>query len=153
MFGPLGITDWEWMKWRERAIAAAAGLRLRPRDAAKIGQLVLNRGAWAGRQIVSPDWIEQSTRPRFQAIGYFGGLFFYGQQWWMGRSIAQETEVKWIAAMGLGGQRLFIVPDLDLVVMTTSGLYSQGRQGSGALDMLTNFIIPAIRDSKNKEKP
>ncbi|MBR1272154.1 serine hydrolase [Bradyrhizobium sp. AUGA SZCCT0222] len=153
LFGPLGITDWEWMKWRNERIAAAAGLRLRPRDAAKIGQLVLSRGIWAGRQIVSPGWIEQSIRPRFQAIGYFGGLFFYGQQWWMGRSIAQETEVKWIAAMGLGGQRLFIVPDLDLVVMTTSGLYSQGRQGNGALDMLTNFIIPSVRDSKNKEKP
>ena len=56
--------------------------------------------AWDGKQIVSPEWIEQSMRPRFQAIGYFSGLFFYGQQWWLGRSIAQEKEVKWIAAMG-----------------------------------------------------
>jgi CubicO group peptidase (beta-lactamase class C family) len=147
LFTPLGISDWEWMKYRNEHIAAAAGLRLRPRDAAKIGQLVLNKGAWGGRQIVSPEWIEQSVRPRFQAIGYFSGLFFYGQQWWMGRSIAQEKEVKWIAAMGSGGQRIFIVPDRDLVVMTTSGLYFQPRQGDGALDMMANFILPSIRET------
>jgi CubicO group peptidase (beta-lactamase class C family) len=150
LFTPLGISDWEWMKYRNEHIAAAVGLRLRPRDAAKIGQLVLNRGAWGGRQIVSPEWIEQSVRPRFQAIGYVSGLFFYGQQWWMGRSIAQEKEVKWIAAMGSGGQRIFIVPDRDLVVMTTSGRYFQPRQGDGALDMMANFILPSVRDNKDQ---
>ena len=102
-------------------IAAAAGLRLRPRDAAKLGQLVLDRGAWGGRPIVSAGWIAQSVRPRFQTIGYFGGLFFYGYHWWLGRSLSGEQEVSWIAAQGLGGQRIFIVPSLDLVVMTTSG--------------------------------
>ena len=48
--------------------------------------------------------------------------------------------------MGSGGQRLFIVPDRDLVVMTTSGLYFQPRQGDGALDMMANFILPSVRD-------
>ena len=154
LFGPLGITDVEWRNYpRNGKLASAIGWRARPRDAAKIGQLVLNRGNWGGKSIVSPDWIEQSVRPRFQAIGYFGGLFFYGQQWWLGRSIVQEKEVKWIAAAGSGGQRLFIVPDRDLVVMTTSGLYFAPRQGDGALDMMANYILPAVRDNENKEKP
>ncbi len=149
LFAPLGITDFEWKSYPKNGkIAPAAGLRLRPRDAAKLGQLILNKGTWNGRQIVSAEWIEQSIRPRFQAIGYFSGLFFYGQQWWLGRSISGDTEVKWIAAMGSGGQRIFIVPDLDLVVMTTSGLYFQSHQGDGALDTLTNYVIPAIRDKK-----
>jgi CubicO group peptidase (beta-lactamase class C family) len=147
LFAPLGISDWEWMKYRNERIASAAGLRLRPRDAAKIGQLVLNKGAWNGRQIVSAKWIEQSVTPRFQAIGYFGGLFYYGQQWWMGRTLSGDRDVKWIAAMGLGGQRIFVVPELDLVVMTTSGLYSSGRQGHAALDILANFLIPYIREN------
>jgi CubicO group peptidase (beta-lactamase class C family) len=150
LFAPLGISDWEWMKYRNEHVAPAVGLRLRPRDAAKIGQLVLNKGEWTGRQIVSPEWIEQSVRPRFQAIGYFSGLFFYGQQWWMGRSIAQEKEVKWIAAMGSGGQRIFIVPDRDLVVMTTSGLYFRPYQGDAALDMMANYILPSVRDNNTR---
>jgi len=147
LFAPLGISDWEWMKYRNEHIASAAGLRLRPRDAAKIGQLVLNKGAWSGRQIVSAKWIEQSVTPRFQAIGYFGGLFYYGQHWWMGRTLFGDKDVKWIAAQGLGGQRIFIIPELDLVVTTTSGLYGSGRQGQAALDILANYIIPFVRDN------
>jgi len=147
LFAPLGITDWQWMKYPNEKIAPAAGLRLRPRDAAKIGQLVLNKGDWNGKQIVSAKWIEQSVTPRFQALGYFGGLFYYGQQWWMGRTLSGDKDVKWIAAQGLGGQRLFIVPELDLVVMTTSGLYGSERQGQAALDILANFIIPYVRDN------
>ena len=104
---------------------------------------MLNRGAWNGRQIVSETWIARSIEPRFQAIGYFSGLFFYGYQWWLGRSLAGGQEIKWIAAAGLGGQRLFIVPDLDLVVVTTSGLYGRPLEGNAALDILTNVAIPA----------
>ena len=128
----------------------AAGLRLRPRDAAKIGQLVLNKGAWGGKQIVSAKWIEQSVTPRFQAIGYFGGLFYYGQQWWMGRTLSGDKDVKWIAAQGLGGQRIFIVPELDLVVMTTSGSMAARGRASAALDILANFIIPYVRDNNTR---
>lgn len=146
LFTPLGITDWEWMKYRNEHIASAVGLRLRPRDAAKIGQLVLNNGAWNGKQIVPGKWIEQSVTPRFQAIGYFGGLFYYGQQWWMGRTLSGDRDVKWIAAMGLGGQRIFVVPEFDLVVMTTAGLYGSGLQGQAAIDILANLIIPSIRE-------
>jgi CubicO group peptidase (beta-lactamase class C family) len=67
LFNPLGITDFEWKNHKNEKIAAAAGLRLRPRDAAKLGQLVLGRGAWNGKQIVPVEWIEQSITPRLQA--------------------------------------------------------------------------------------
>jgi CubicO group peptidase (beta-lactamase class C family) len=146
LFAPLGIIDWQWQKYDNGRFSAAAGLRLRPRDAARIGQLVLDHGVWNGRQIVPAAWVAQSVAPRFQTIGYFGGLFFYGYQWWLGRTLTQEKEVTWIAAVGLGGQRIFIVPDLELVVMTTSGLYTSPRQSSGPLDIPCNFVIPSIRD-------
>ena len=60
LFQPLGITDWEWKTYQNGKIAPAAGLRLRPRDAAKIGQLVLNRGAWA----VSKSFPQRGSRSR-----------------------------------------------------------------------------------------
>jgi CubicO group peptidase (beta-lactamase class C family) len=145
LFAPLGITDFEWQTYRNGKVSAAAGLRLRPRDATKIGQLMLNKGAWQGAQIVSADWAEESVAPRFQAIGYLGGLFFYGRSWWLGRTLSGGQEVPWIAAMGLGGQRVFIVPSLDLVVTSTSGLYTDGRQGMAALDML-GVIVAAVRE-------
>jgi CubicO group peptidase (beta-lactamase class C family) len=146
LFLPLGISDWEWGRYENGRFSAAAGLRLRPRDAAKIGQVVLNHGNWNGQQIVPATWIEQSIVPRFQAIGYFGGLFFYGYQWWLGRTLARDQEITWIAAVGLGGQRVFIIPDLDLVVMTTAGLYTSPRQGDASLDILYRFVIPSVLD-------
>jgi CubicO group peptidase (beta-lactamase class C family) len=72
LFAPLGIAEWEWKASKNGAIAAYAGLRLRPRDAAKLGQLVLTGVTWTGRRIVSETWITQSIKPRFQAGGYFG---------------------------------------------------------------------------------
>ena len=78
----------------------------------------------------------------------FGGLFYYGYQWWIGRTLAGDKDVTWIAGQGLGGQRLYIVPDLDLVVMVTQGLYLSGRQGHAGLDILYSFVIPAVRDNR-----
>lgn len=147
LFQPLGITDVEWKAYKNGKIAAAAGLRLRPRDAAKIGQLILNRGQWNGQQVVSADWIAQSITPRFQAVGYFGGTLFYGYQWWMGRSLAGGKDITWVAAFGWGGQRIFIVPELDLVMMTTTAQYGQPKEGLAAIDILSNIVIPSVRDA------
>jgi CubicO group peptidase (beta-lactamase class C family) len=146
LYEPLGITTWKLMNYLNDKPATAAGLRLRPRDAAKIGQLVLNKGKWNDRQVVSAEWIAESIEPRFQAVGMFGGLFYYGYQWWIGRTLADGKEVTWTAGHGLGGQRLVIVPDYDLVIMVTQGLYLSGRQGQATLDILANFVIPAARD-------
>jgi CubicO group peptidase (beta-lactamase class C family) len=149
LFKPLDVGDFEWKAYpRNGKIAAAAGLRLRPRDAAKIGQLLLDDGAWNGRQIVPPDWIMQSVLPRFQAVGYFGGTLFYGYQWWLGRSLANGKEVKWVAAFGWGGQRIFVVPDLSLVVMMTAAQYGEFNEGLAQQDLLANVIIPAVTDRR-----
>jgi CubicO group peptidase (beta-lactamase class C family) len=58
-------------------IAAASGLRLRLRDMAKIGQLVLSRGEWKGKRIVSAKWLEESLKPRFLTEP----TYHYGYQW------------------------------------------------------------------------
>lgn len=148
LFQPLGITDWQWKEYRNGKHATAAGLRLRPRDVARIGQLVLNKGAWDGRQIVSPGWIAESIKPRFQATNMFGGLFYYGYQWWIGRTLVDDREFNWVAGQGLGGQRLIVVPERELVVMVTQGLYPSGRQGQATLDLLANFVLPSVKDAR-----
>ena len=146
LFEPLGIHDWEWKTSTHGTISYWGGLRIRPRDAAKIGQLLLDKGRWDGRQIVSSGWISESIRPRFQTIGSFGGLAFFGYTWWMGRTLAEERDVKWIAGIGNGGQRLFVIPDLDVVVVTTAGDYGGPRQSNASLELLHNFVVPAVRD-------
>ena len=67
LFGPLGIEDVEWVTDYYGVPWANSGLRLRPRDLAKVGQLVLDGGRWQGVQVVPEDWIAASTRPSMQA--------------------------------------------------------------------------------------
>ncbi|MBO0904613.1 serine hydrolase domain-containing protein [Jiella sonneratiae] len=119
LFDPLGIVEVEWVRYRDGTPMAASGLRMRPRDLAKIGQLVLDAGLWHGQRVVSGGWISESTRAHINGEG----LFFYGYQWWLGRSLIKRREIRWIAGFGWGGQRLFVVPDHDLVVVVMAGLY------------------------------
>ena len=118
LFEPLGITSVEWIRVKGDT-DAGGGLRLRPRDMAKIGQLVLAGGRWNDRQVVSKAWIDASMTPRMDSTSGF----FYGYLWWLGRSLLNGREVHWAGALGRGGQSIRIVPELDLVVVVTAGYY------------------------------
>lgn len=118
LFEPLGISAVAWER-RKGDTDAGGGLRLRPRDMAKIGQLVLAGGRWNDRQIVSREWIETSTALKFKATDDQS----YGYLWWLGRSRLDGREVNWVGALGRGGQSIRIVPELDLVVVVTAGYY------------------------------
>ncbi|UGA47495.1 beta-lactamase family protein [Bradyrhizobium quebecense] len=118
LFEPLGITSFEWSRVKGDS-DAGGGLRLRPRDMAKIGQLVLAGGRWNGRQIVPKTWIETSTESKLKATEHQS----YGYLWWLGQSRLNGRKVDWIGALGRGGQSIRIVPELDLVVVVTAGYY------------------------------
>ncbi len=118
LFEPLGITAVGW-NWFKGDTDAGGGLRLRPRDMAKIGQLVLAGGRWNDRQIVSRAWIATSTTSKLKATDDQ----LYGYLWWLGRARLNGREVHWVGALGRGGQSIRIVPELDLVVAVTAGYY------------------------------
>ena len=121
LFDPLGIVDWEWLNdFRGRPLAFA-GVRLRPLDLARIGQMVLQHGQWNGKQVVPAEWIAESTRPQVE----IGDGLQYGYQWWLGKAEAAGRPVQWTGGLGNGGQRLFVLPALDLVVVMTAGDYNQ----------------------------
>jgi len=141
LFERLGITDVEWNRYANGDPAAAFGLRMRPRDAAKLGQLVLARGVWQGRQIISASWLDESTSPHLKGRP----PFLYGYQWWLGRSSIERREVRWAAGFGYGGQRLIVVPDLDLAVVVMAGLYRSPQQIGVPRRILDEHILPAVR--------
>jgi CubicO group peptidase (beta-lactamase class C family) len=141
LFEPLAFTDYEWVKMPNGETAAASGLRLRPRDMAKIGQLLLNGGQWEGKRIVSADWLRESVLPRVSPS--------YGYQWWTGLSVVDGQVIERVEAKGYGGQRVYIVPSLDLVVVVTAGMYGKtGIQNEGEIanGILDTFVLPAVRD-------
>src|SRR5579875_2573918 len=123
--------------------AASSRLLVRPRDLAKIGQLVLNRGLWRGRRIVSAAWIKEMTTPQIPPwwlLNGEAGAQSYGYLWWRGRSWARDRPFEWIGGLGWGGQRLYVMPRLDMVVVVTAGAYyrpsyAQDLVGERALAM------------------
>lgn len=104
--------------------SASWGLRLSPRDLAKIGQLVLDEGVWQGRRIVSADWVREMIRPHVA-----GPTFAYAYLWWREGSPADGRGVERIRGTGWGGQCLEIVPSLALVVVVTAGAYDFDGRG------------------------
>jgi CubicO group peptidase (beta-lactamase class C family) len=118
LFEPMGITEVEWIRVKGDT-DAGGGLRLRARDMAKIGQLVLAGGRWNDRQLVPKAWIETSTAPKLKATNNQS----YGYLWWLGGSRFNGREIQWVGALGRGGQSIRIVPELDLVVAVTAGYY------------------------------
>ena len=141
LFDPLGIVQSEWIHFDNGDTMAGGGLRLRPRDLAKIGQLVLAHGAWHGKQVVSAEWIAASTAPHLNTET----MYFYGYQWWLGRSLAGGRQVDWIAARGYGGQRLFIVPSQDIVVVVLAGHYDGSPlEGLIGASVLNQAVLPAV---------
>ncbi len=77
LFDPLGIKTVEWIKDPDGIEFAASGLRIRPRDLGKIGQLILNKGCWSDRQLVPASWLHETFTPRTHAFKDIK----YGYQW------------------------------------------------------------------------
>jgi CubicO group peptidase (beta-lactamase class C family) len=140
LFDPLQIKEVSWARYPATGEpVAASGLRLIPRDTLKIGQLVLGKGQWRGAQIAPASFIEAATTPQINGPG----LMFYGYQFWLGRSLIAKREVDWIAGVGYGGQRLYIVPSLDLVVLVHAGLYASPMQEWVGNVLLNRYALSA----------
>jgi hypothetical protein len=99
---------------------------------AKIGWLYLNMGRWDNKQIVPSAWVEISTRGHIDAKPYDK----YGYQWWV-------DSTGYYMAAGLRGQRIFVVPDKNIVAVFTG---SDGR-GQVSKKLFDSYIIPAVSSS------
>jgi len=113
LFAPLGIRPGEWMRSPQDEVSAGSGLEMTARDMAKLGLLYLRNGEWDGRQIITPEYAQQATT--WQSAGdSTGGWANYGYQWWV---TATNAGYPAYFALGYGGQHIFVVPSLDLVVI------------------------------------
>ena len=146
LFGPLGITKYEWkhLDKAHKVPASGSGLALRPRDMAKLGYLFLQKGNWKGEQIVSAEWVEEATCDKIDFTLYFPSksLTGYGYQWWRTKFKTKDMTIEGYTAWGLGGQFIFVFPTLDAVIVFTSKILSSG--GLLPLSLMSAYILPAM---------
>ena len=138
LFTPLGFGAFEWFHGQPQGLPhTGGGLSLRPRDMAKLGTLIVTRGRWQGRQIISEAWIRESTQTQPGPPHVFGGRpTTYSYLWW-GLPGGVTT------ASGARGQWIFAVPDRELVVVSTAG--NDDGNASAAVRILYDYILPALR--------
>lgn len=99
------------------------------------------KASGTGKQILPNEWIKHSLEPQ---IGMDDRLFYYGCHWWLGRSLVSGREIIWAAGIGLGGQRLFVVPDLKLVTVITAGHYIDGFQAWLPMVIFNRYVLGAL---------
>jgi len=130
LFEPLGIHDAVWPADPNGINHGWGDLHLHPRDMAKLGYLWLNHGMWDGTQIVSADWVTNSTRVH----AHTSSDSDYGYGWWV------RPKDKLYEAVGRGGQRITVLPELNLVAVMTGGGFEPGDVGT--------LLLPAIKSDR-----
>ena len=126
LFEALGITRLEWRTCAHGKPLPYAGLRLSAADLLSLGRLLLEGGRWQGRQVVPADWVQATFLAQ---IGFPSGPGGYSQHWWSGTVQRDGQSLPTTSALGNGGQRLVLVPALELTVVFTAGQYNSATIG------------------------
>ena len=147
VFSHLGIQGARWEVFPDGTPNGGSGIRLRPRDFAKIGALWLQRGETGQVTLLGPDYVDAGTTARFG----FGtapaplSSYGYGYSWWIARTPFGDGFFAW----GFGGQFIFVVPAESLVVVVTTEWRNAGALAPqlefNGLDLIVNHVLPAVR--------
>ena len=152
LFHPMGITDWKWNKGSQGISETGAGLSLHPVDMAMFGYLFLKKGRLQGKQIVPEEWVAVSTAQHVaelkindQAVN-----LHYGYLWWImpvNATIGGSLQLDEIyCALGYGGQCIFVIPPLDMVVVSTASNFDSAARMFSGFKFLTDYILPAVKE-------
>jgi CubicO group peptidase (beta-lactamase class C family) len=150
LFGPLGIRrgDWRWNYTLTNANREFAQLHLRPRDMLKLGLLFADSGRWKGRQVLSAGWVTTSLAAHSKVDDTD-----YGYLWWrpwMGVTTPDSVHhrVEFSVATGNGGQKIYLVPQHDLVAVFTGGAYNSG--GAPPNRIMGRVVLPTLIAAKQR---
>ena len=141
LFEPLGISDARWQLTPQHDVMTGGGLQLTTRDLFKLAQLYLNGGKWNSRQIISATWVRESITPHVNVSPDID----YGYLWWLQNFHLGERNVHSWGMYGTGGNKVYVFPDLNAVVVVTTTNFRVPHAGDLTDSLLTQLILPAVR--------
>ena len=138
LFSIIGIKDYYWKHTPKGLTDAEGGLYLTPRDLARFGYLILKNGVWDGKQVLPKSWVSQIHETD---INTGTDWLRYGLQFWVMPYGDNQTA---ILASGLGGQRMIVIPEYDIVAVFTGwNIYDVPALHSyKAMNKVINSVIP-----------
>lgn len=139
LFGPLAIEHFSWDSPGNSGYPLMGGsLSLAPRSMVKVGAMVLNKGVFNKQQVVSESWIEESASAKTES-NVPGDMYSY--QWWNILMDSGRKSYECIWANGWGGQFIYIIPDLDAVIVTTGYNYENDSWAiSGGISKYLHYL-------------
>jgi len=141
LFAPLGITQVRWQFQPLGAAMTGGGLNLRSRDLLKLAQLYLNEGIWNGKRVISADWIHRSIAPHAQAREDTD----YGYLWWLPVFHAHGRDFRCFAMYGTGGNKVYVLPQEQLVVVVTTVNFHVAGAGALTDRLLSEHILASLQ--------
>jgi len=135
LFQPLGITDISWRLDPQKIPSGGTDLRMSTPNMAKLGYLFLHNGQWDGQTIVSSEWVQAAT----SALVKIDSDINYGLMWWT------YPNGKAFIALGYNGQTILVIPDLDLIVVTTAS--TPDHFYDEIAELVKKYVIPAVQDA------
>ena len=143
LFRPLGIarTAWSWNYDLTNADKEYSQIHLRPRDMLKLGILFADAGRWHGHQILSASWARTSTAEHSHVDNTSYGYFWW-RRWLNVETPTGSQHVDVVAAQGNGGQKIYLVPQYDLVAVFTAGGYNAESTPPNAI--MATIILPRL---------
>lgn len=140
LFAPLGISNVRWADFDSHQQTDTGGhLQMRPRDMARLGQLVIQKGKWNDKQIISSAWINNAISQHT----LIDKGWKYGYFWWLRLEPYKGNKLMMHFAWGNGGQYIFIIPELELVVVFTGENYNSDKSEL-PFTILEQYILPSI---------
>ena len=142
LFAPLDIHNVQWDQDRDGVYIGGSELFMTPRAMMKFGVLYLQNGMYAGQQVVPEEWVRESTSKQVEGL-FHGAKVKYGYLWWLdveNQLFTYLNDEGAFLAMGSHGQRIFIHPDLNMVVVITAD-----QEDESQCDILIrDFIMPDL---------
>ncbi|WP_162162984.1 serine hydrolase domain-containing protein [Gorillibacterium massiliense] len=143
LFKRIGMKVSNWEHDGKGIYGGGSGLYLKPEDMAKFGYLYLHKGKWNGEQIIPEAWVEESTKKQ---ITVASGVD-YGYLFWLETMGAKDGSPGYstFRADGAGGQKIVVVPELDLVVVVTANQRSTSRDKADTQAIIADYVLPAVK--------
>jgi CubicO group peptidase (beta-lactamase class C family) len=135
LLAPMGIVAEHWGRDPQGYFSGGYNLYLTPRELAKFGLLYLHGGNWNGRQLVPSAWVTASMTAQVDA----GAPYSYGHDFWLRRLAGHDVAMAW----GFGGQMIYIVKDLDMVVVMTTNTHDFNQDSFDGTTVMQNDVLPA----------
>lgn len=140
LFKPLDINGVTWGHTSNKEVLSAGKrINMTSRGMLKIGLLVLNKGKWQDKQIVSSQWIQEATTPKTKITN-----IDYGYLWWNIPFKRSNSVLMSKVATGNGGQYIIVIPELNLVAVFTGGAYNSSEDKL-PFAIIKDIILPSIK--------